>query len=586
MSTERVPWSRLDSGEFEHTVAMLVCADHPLGQKFTPGPDGGIDVFVPDGDSQRKVFQVKNFPLKFANAEFRQVRKSLRAVAETSRQEGWAITEWHLVIPRDSSPGYRARIEEEVKSLGIPTWSWMGLTRLDIFAARHPERIDYYLKGGKDRLADQLADLTAIIRGDTTLGSGTRLQPADVGDRIRILQRAANNDPHYRYHFGTSDCPPHQVDEPWLVAVAAEQHGPMWLHIKVYAKFAAALSERPITTTVQVDVTGDPALAESFEQFLDFGTDLTIPSSAASAELNLPGGLGGTIDSAEIHFTAITAEAGGPEPASSITVGVRDATGDVVAELRLERKSFTSGVRGGQRTVWADRTDKVELALRTRFEPIEVEADFRMNWDAYSQLPGDLIDAVSFMDAVDRGVSIGLSPSHGPRRYSWTVPYPHDRNSNLHLTARLVRALNVIQQHSTDLLRIPSALSAGELRHVFEAATLLQGQAASTTWSPFEFTIDATDRPTLTAGSRINVAVTQRLNIELDGEEHHLGQVAAFLDAVVDSVDGDTVALSPGDPDARATRVLAEGEEYRVWVAATDAESKRPAPDGNRDGPT
>ena len=72
----------------------------------------------------------------------------------------------------------------------------------------------------------------------------------------------------------------------------------------------------------------------------------------------------------------------------------------------------------------------------------------------------------------------------------------------------------------------------------------------------------------------------------MDGEEHHLGQVAAFLDAVVDSVDGDTVALSPGDPDARATRVLAEGEEYRVWVAATDAESKRPAPDGNRDGPT
>lgn len=328
---------------------------------------------------------------------------------------------------------------------------------------------------------------------------------------------------------------------------------------------------------MQVDLTGDPALAESFEQFLDFGTDLTIPSSAASAELNLPGGLGGTINSAEVHFTAITAEAGGPEPASSITVGVRDATGDVVAELRLERKSFTSGVRGGQRTVWSDRTDKVELALRTRFEPIEVEADFRMNWDAYSQLPGDLIDAVSFMDAVDRGVSIGLSPSHGPRRYSWTVPYLHDRNPNLHLTARLVRALNVIQQHCTDLLRIPSALSAGELRRGFEAATLLQGQTATTTCSPFKFTIDATNRPTLTAGSRINVAVTQKLNIELDGEKHHLGQVAAFLDVV---------ALSPGDPEARATRVLAEGEENRVWVAATDTESKRPAPDGNRDGPT
>lgn len=168
MSTERIPWSRLDSGEFEHAVAMLVCAEHPLGQKFTPGPDGGIDVFAPDGENGRKVFQVKNFPLKFTAAEFRQVKKSLKAVAQTSRDEGWSITEWHLVTPRDSSPGYRAQIEAIVESLAIPAWSWMGLTHLDILAARQPELIDYYLNGGKDRLTDQLAGLTAIIRGDAT----------------------------------------------------------------------------------------------------------------------------------------------------------------------------------------------------------------------------------------------------------------------------------------------------------------------------------------------------------------------------------------------------------------------------------
>lgn len=51
---------------------------------------------------------------------------------------------------------------------------------------------------------------------------------------------------------------------------------------------------------------------------------------------------------------------------------------------------------------------------------------------------------------------------------------------------------------------------------------------------------------------------------------HRLGQVAAFLDAIVDSVDGATVRLSPGDPAARATRVLALGEENRVWVSATN----------------
>ena len=106
MSTARIPWSRLDSGELEHTVAMLVCADNPLGQKFTPGPDGGIDIFVPDGGRRRKVFQVKNFPTKFNNTEFRQVKKSLNRVASTASTEGWEMTEWYLVTPRDSSPGY------------------------------------------------------------------------------------------------------------------------------------------------------------------------------------------------------------------------------------------------------------------------------------------------------------------------------------------------------------------------------------------------------------------------------------------------------------------------------------------------
>ncbi|MEE3851932.1 hypothetical protein VZC37_16440 [Gordonia sp. LSe1-13] len=566
MSTARIPWSRLDSGELEHTVAMLVCADNPTGQKFTPGPDGGIDIFVPDGEARRKVFQVKNFALKFNNTEFRQVRKSLNSVADTATSEGWEITEWHLVTPRDPSPGYFAQIAEVVTSLMITSWSWMGLTQLDILAGRHPDLVDYYLNGGKDRLVEQLADLTAIIRGDGTATPDQRLQPSDVGERIRTLARAANNDPHFRYHFETSDGPPVMTEEPWLVAVAAEQQGPLWLHIKVYAKFLAALDERPVTTRVRVNTAGNPELAQSFEQFLDFGTDVHIPADAASAELDMPGNLGGVVDSAEIRIGASSSEGGEQDSPPRLIIGARDPGGAVVAELLLHRTESSTGVRGGLRTVWADDAELFTLEVRHMPGVDEIDARISMSWDVSGRLPADLIDSFAFMDALERDVCIGISPSHGPRRYGFGTPLQHARDSDLHLTARVVSALSIIQQHCTDLLRMPAEVSTPDLKRLFEAATLLQGRPATATWAPFGFTVDAVDGPALIPGARINVAVTTPLTVTLDDSEHDLGLVASFLDATVDSVDGSAVILRPYDSSSKATRVLTVGDAHRVWV--------------------
>lgn len=308
-------------------------------------------------------------------------------------------------------------------------------------------------------------------------------------------------------------------------------------------------------------MTGNPALAESFEQFLDFGTDLTIPSTAGSADINLPGELGGVLDNAEVHITAVASETDGPEPALTIIVGARDSAGDVVAELLLHRESFTSGVRGGHRIVWTDAGKLLAFELRTRVDPFEATVNFQMSWDVDGRPLSDLIDTITFMDALNRGVSVGMSPSHGPRRYSFCVPFSTDRDPDLHLTARVVKALNVIQQHCTELLHMPEVLDATDLHRVFEAATLLQGRTATATWSPFNFTVDATDGPTLTAGSRIDVAVATPLIVELDGVTHRLGQVAAFLDAIVDSVDGATVRLSPGDPAAHPRSRIGRREQ-------------------------
>lgn len=118
MSMSRIPWPRLSSDEMEHLAAMLLCAKYPTAVHFTPGPDGGIDIYVPDGDSGRKVFQVKHFPDSNASSQFRQTKRSIARVAATAEREGWTITEWRLVIPRDPTPVYRTKIAAEIAAAG------------------------------------------------------------------------------------------------------------------------------------------------------------------------------------------------------------------------------------------------------------------------------------------------------------------------------------------------------------------------------------------------------------------------------------------------------------------------------------
>lgn len=548
-------------------VAMLVCADNPLGQKFTPGPDGGIDVFVPDGPTGRRVFQVKNFPTKFTHAELRQVKKSLAKVVKTARTEGWTITEWRLVTPRDPSPANRSQLDTVVRDHGITTWSWAGLTQLDMLAARHPDLVDYYLNSGLSRLTDQLADLTAILRDDQSARRDELLQPTDVGERIRTLQRAANNDPHYRYHFETSDHPPTQTDEPWLVAVAAEQHGPIWLHIKVYAKFVAAMEERPITTTLHVDTTGNPDLAQHFEQFLDYGTDLHLPPDSAVVVVDLPGNLGGEHEATEVHITTVAAGSSDTGVAEKLIVGARNAAGVVVAELEVQCTDRTSGIRGGIRSVWTDTSGLFTLELRTKDNPGDFTAHISNQWSVDGRLPADVVAALTFMNSFERGGSLGISPAHGPRRYTYTGPLAVDPDRDLQKTTRVVTAIDRVQQHCTDLLRMPRELTSQQLKQLFEAATLVQGQTTSASWDRFSFTVHDNDTtPTLSPGDRIDVAVTTPLTVDIAGTEHHLGLVASFLDATVDSVNGLSATLTPSNPEANATRVLATGDEHQVWL--------------------
>lgn len=57
----RVEWSRLSGDEAEAVLGVMLCREHPTATRVKPSQgDGGIDVWVPEGDTAI-VYQIKSY---------------------------------------------------------------------------------------------------------------------------------------------------------------------------------------------------------------------------------------------------------------------------------------------------------------------------------------------------------------------------------------------------------------------------------------------------------------------------------------------------------------------------------------------
>jgi hypothetical protein len=59
----RVEWTRIEPGDIEQVVAILLCRKNPAAVRIRPSRGvGGIDILVPlDGTATEAVYQVKSF---------------------------------------------------------------------------------------------------------------------------------------------------------------------------------------------------------------------------------------------------------------------------------------------------------------------------------------------------------------------------------------------------------------------------------------------------------------------------------------------------------------------------------------------
>lgn len=272
----RVPWSRIDSGDFEEILGTFLGNRLPNAQRVRPSQgDGGIDIFVPLDGSRLDVFQAK----RYVDGGLTPKRKAeiLQSVAVVTERFGDRIREWHLVLPMNPTPQMLAWFESEVTTQHDFACYWNGETWLDGLAAEHPHVVNYYFGNGREILEGRLANMTTVMNLQDVVRTGQQIAAPDVVVQLSELVAAVNvEDPHFEYHVATAPAGEAiPVGSTALYSQSQEING-VTVGIAIHQKFETALTFRPIPMTVTFNAPLGSAKLNEINDFLDYGTPLVL----------------------------------------------------------------------------------------------------------------------------------------------------------------------------------------------------------------------------------------------------------------------------------------------------------------------
>lgn len=482
----RVEWTRLEGGDVEAVVGMFICSRFPNAVRVRPSQgDGGVDIFVPgDGGfaTEREVFQVKKYFTNLTSSQKREITRSFTRVVAASLKEGWTITKWHLVMPLDVTDHNLANWLKELTEGAEFPCEPLGLLFCDTLAGQYPEVVDYYLRDGRERLENAVANLTAVIAGRPLWQQGGTLSVNDVSGDLAAMHRALNNsDPFYRYDFAVSDASPDRSAvpvEPGLVAVYGRRHDSAWIAVKIYARSLAALEERPITGHLKFAISPeDEHLRKEFENFIDYGAPVSMPAGTVDGSLDLPGGLGGDISGSSLRMLSVPDDDSQIEPAEIAIAMVAPDSDTVLASAIVHRVEFTTGLAGA-RSVWRDKADLFTIETLVAGGELRAQMTLRVDeYDLQGRRPSELVESLKFMANMHAPNRIALSLSYGPRNYSVVATAGWKPDELAVFWAPVCEALTLIQDHVNVLLRMPAAVSARDADRINDVARLLSGDA-------------------------------------------------------------------------------------------------------------
>jgi hypothetical protein len=111
----RVEWSRLSGDEAEAVIGIMLCREHPTATRVKPSQgDGGIDVWVPEGDTAI-VYQIKSYTGNINASRRAKVKKSWKTLLDYAQENSITISDWYLVMPENPTTGQLKWLEELTK---------------------------------------------------------------------------------------------------------------------------------------------------------------------------------------------------------------------------------------------------------------------------------------------------------------------------------------------------------------------------------------------------------------------------------------------------------------------------------------
>ncbi|MEC4614025.1 hypothetical protein [Tsukamurella tyrosinosolvens] len=572
-------------------IAMFVVKERPGTVRMTPGRgDSGIDLLWrdPDNPSAVEIYQVKRYAQRLISSQKSKVKKSLQRAVEKCSEQGWTLTKWHLVLPRDHTETEEQWFRDICKNAGV-IGVWKGLTQVDLWCASYPYVVDYYLRDGSEAVGANVASLTKIIDG---LGPVAEMRARPGGEDFtvdtaanvaRVAASALNTrDPHYRFEvLVTGESVPPPRGDGFVLQRETRDADDQIVTVRIFERFEGALSFRPIPLSIQFDVVPGTDEHRQLREFYEHGRPFDGPIPA-SMTIDLPGGIGLESSTGRV-LIGEPGQDGVTEPER--VLDAVDHEGNVTASIRVEISGFhVSPDSQGATTKLTDSSGILAGELLWRLgEDGLAGGKIRLHIDRIAgRFPDEVLDIVEFIAALSSGAQLRMRMPRGSTDNALVLGVPGlDQENESRGVARFVRDLAAVQESVEGGIRIPDVIEPEEADSVLLAAALIAGRELGYTWTEVEVILrEGVDLDsildTLCSENGTTMVHDSPLTVTVDGRDYlvgtqrwHYRRAVSDQQSLTTSEDGTRrITIRPHESDRSMVKV--GSRERKRWLHADD----------------
>lgn len=480
--TGRIPWTRYSGEDVESVLATFISLEERNAIKIRPSRgDGGVDLIVYLDAETVDIYQIKKFAENLKNSQKAQIENSWQELSATTAVLHVKINSWHLVMPLDPTNENLRWAKELVEPSGTK-FIWDGLSRVDGWASKYPEVIDYYFSNGKEEISEYAAKLLSMANLPDCS------DPVILENRLRDLCSNLDKlDPYYAYSVHVlSECDkrddfctraPGVVMSQILVTPGAGR-----IAIDVIEKTPIASMLHPLTFSVKI-IAGTDEEKEQVQNYIEYGMPFTsLPAEVIDQDCQLPVGRSyegfrrGIIKSFDLN--------------TSNCIRSASLFWEGCGELQLIVDKTTHGTKG----VFFSAHDDTET-FKLNFKWDASQPGGTLNYEfSFSNLANkrsrDVARTYRFLsEATDKKVDLRIN---GTSALSFNLDIRDDLIDLINIIYGLAVALETVNRAADSEMPFPDVYKTtkGEIANLRDAARLLDGESVVYSWESHWFNLD------------------------------------------------------------------------------------------------